>query len=250
MGLDHAVQLRADGSAEAISNRGSSERRLATRFVKTRDGKPIFTEPEPNQAALDSAYSQRRAPIRLAKSREGGLVPTDRGGRREAVINELGPVLEAHGIPLSSRERRGPRPTVPVKRLIAEINELITEGMMVSIAFQTIADQYFMSAKYVQDTYYAHRNDERTKPEDPIDRTKELLNRELRGEKLVETLRVISYRQGTSSGTVLKRLAEQLGWSADEVRDRLEGGWKWTSRHDPSKPDGGHWTRLNDLTNE
>jgi hypothetical protein len=112
----------------------------------------------------DWSETPRRATIHFNPSRDGGLIPKDRGKRREAVIDELGYLLDAHGVSVSARERPGPPSKLPADEVVAAVDRLRSEGHTYTAAYAKVAEERHFTPTYVKRQYLAGRKDRHLKP--------------------------------------------------------------------------------------
>ncbi len=186
----------------------------------------------------DWSETPRRAVIRFNPARDGGLIPKDRGKRREAVIDELGYLLDAHGVSLSARERPGPQSKLPADDVVAAVDRLRSEGHSFTAAYAKIAEEQHFAPTYVKRQYLAGRKGRHLKPSqaESEPRTDGPL-----GPDLLEWIRQVQSASGVSFSTACGEVAAVMAWTPEQLSDRLLGHWKW-------QPGG--WTRIDENEKE
>lgn len=191
LGFDHAIAFRSDGSADGGSSRGSTN---------------------------------RRTPIRFNRSRDGGLVPAERGRRRKAVIEELGPILSAHGVALSDEEQRGLISYISPEELVVRIDALRKDGASASDAIRQVAEENQMTVKYIQDRYYKCRKDVYLVPSIPPEYRGRI---DLEGPPLTLLIETVARKLGIKYNEASQRISKYFGWDAQEFIHRTVGTWQW-----------------------
>jgi hypothetical protein len=117
-------------------------------------------------SALYPSDLVRRRPVRYRRSKDGRVVPVDRGKRRARVIEETGPFLDAVGpqhpeypgsFPgITSEDKRGPV-GADVATIFERVEALRSDGYTVDAACQQVSDETYWSYSVVRRHYYSER---------------------------------------------------------------------------------------------
>lgn len=171
--------------------------------------------------------SKRRTPLRFRRSRNGGLIPVERGRHRAAAIAEVGYLLDAWGVPVAVREPGGPIPGslgLPADEVVALVGALRPKAGSIAAACVEVANQprYTYTPDWIRRTYYAGRERQPTAPEPFMDGP--------RGPELAAWIWTRQTDTGVAHLSAATEMAERLGWTHEQLCRQLYGTWNW----DPS----------------
>ena len=207
----HVIRLIMDGLRAATREDGTQ--------VLVDSGRQIaFREDGTATAWSNWSETPRRTLIRFKPSRDGGLIPKERGKRRSAVIEELGSLLNDHGVSVTARERPGPESQLPEDEVVAAVEQLRTELGTLDAAYAEVAKVRGFAASYVKRLYLAHRN---VLPSVPSQAGPDLEGP--RGPDLLEWIKQVQSAGDTSFSAVSREVAEVMGWTPEQLRHQLVG---------------------------
>ncbi len=162
------------------------------------------------QCWYDPPGTTLRKPVRLRKGLGGGIVPVDRGKRRETIVGDLSPYLQ-----MVSAEKRGPKGTTVTRVVTAVDSERANRGVGVSEAQARASERLGLSIDRVRtlygkddrpETYLAHRRWDREGPKSP---TQSFSIDPADVARLVPRL---CRRHGLSPEEAAARLGNERGW--------------------------------------
>lgn len=212
---------------------------------------------------------QRRKDVQFKTLPDGSLAPLDRGRRRTDVVDDLVAILRAHGVAVTSRQTPGPRSGLPPREIVADVDQLRSQHLSVDAACRKVAAERGYSPDSVRRRYWTQRKDLRKHTEAPptgsvdnhyegapqptrpscshtrlrslSDLASEAGADSLCGPLLSERIRQLRSKRGLTFAQASASLAAKMGWTSEQLLDRLVGTWKSTP---------GGWTRIDENESE
>jgi hypothetical protein len=110
-----------------------------------------FREDGTGTACYGWSKTARQTHARLRTSRDGGVVPEERGRRRGEIVRDLSGMFR-----MVESDRRGPKSgqMVPSALVRAEVDERVARGATKATVFRDLAEEMGWSAETIKRHYY------------------------------------------------------------------------------------------------